>query len=545
MRRALAFILAACVVAGGVFLAVSGHAPRRPHVAVKAAHTRVVTNCASAGCEAYAATLQWSGVGESGRTTTGYNVFLDGARVGSTRQQSWTFTGMDCGTTFQLAVQADDSGSDVSPKETTSYTTPACAPIHVGAPTPAGVTCTQTLDAGADVGRALSSASPGAVVCLNPGAWPAITLTGIAPEPPGVTLAAAPGQTVVVPGFTLLGSNTQNLTIEGFSITRPGNGNSSGFQLLCGISGGVTIKYNTIEDQPKGYGIYAYAQNCGPGHTQTGVWVEYNQIDHVGSGIQINGNHAEQRKWTISHNVIGPHIQDGGYGHYIEIGGVAGATINNNAFEGPPDPAFENPTSHLNVLHIDNGKSDVTFANNIMWHVKARAQTVLIQDTPMDNIDIENNLDVEDPACETDSNCYTSPLTVYAAHGLRFSHNTYVNGAWSVSLAQTGLGYSDPHDMTAQYNIVAPASALGSTTQPNYSDWTCTSSCVTDHNVSGDGSANSALGGTDNVANWTPSWTTTSWTPVSGSGYKPPPHGYYQPEGLDISGAGYQGHIGP
>jgi hypothetical protein len=524
---------------------VSRHAPRRSHVAGTAAHTRVLAGCASAGCGAYAATLQWSGLRPSGHTANAYNVFLDGTQVGSTSRQSWRFTGLECGATFQLAVQAKDSGSDVSPKLTASYTTPSCAPMQVGAPTPAGVTCTQTLDVGADVERALSSASPGAVVCLNPGSWPAIALTGIAPAAPGVTLAATPGQNVVVPGFTLAGSNTRNLTIEGFSITRPGNGNNSGVQLLCGISGGVTLKYNTIENQPAGYGIYAYAQNCGPGHTQTGVSVEYNQIDHVGSGIQINGNDTEQLNWTISHNVIGPDIQDGGYGHYIEIGGVAGATINNNAFEGPPDPAFENPTSHLNVLHIDNGKRNVTFANNIMWHVDARAQTVLIQDTPMDNIDIENNLDVEDPACETDAKCYTSPLTVYAAHGLRFKHNTYVNGAWSVSLAQTGLGYPDPKNMTAEYNIVAPVSALGARTQPNFSDWTCKSLCVTDHNVSGDGSADSTLGGTGNATNWTPSWTTTSWVPVSGPGYKPPPRGYYQPRGLAISGAGYQGHIGP
>jgi hypothetical protein len=406
------------------------------------------------------------------------------------------------------------------------------------------VTCSQTLDAGADVESVLASASPGAVVCLNSGRWSPITLTGISPAPPGVTLAATPGQTVVVPGFTLTGASTQNLTIEGFNITQPANGNNSGIQLLCGIAGGVTIKYNTIEDQPNGYGIYAYAQNCGPGHTQTGVTVAYNQIDHVGSGIQINGNREEQFNWTISHNVIGPDIQYRGYGHYIEIGGVSTATIDHNAFEGPPDPGYENPTSHLNVVHVDNGQRNLTFASNIIWHCGCRAQTVLIQDTPMDNITIENNLDVEDPSCETDSNCYTSPLTVYAAHGLAFEHNTYVNGAWSASLAQTSLGYSDPRDMTARYNISAPASALGAD-QPNYSDWNCTSSCLTGFNVSGDGSADSALGGTGNVVNWAPSWATTSWTPVSGPGYKPPPPGYYRPTGLAISGAGYQGRIGP
>jgi hypothetical protein len=98
--------------------------------------------------------------------------------------------------------------------------------------------------------------------------------------------------------------------------------------------------------------------------------------------------------------------------------------------------------------------------------------------------------------------------------------------------------------MTATYNIAGPASPLGAD-QPNYSDWNCKSSCHTGLNVSGDPSANATLGGTGNVVNWTPSWTTTNWAPVSGPGYKPPPAGYYQPEGLAISAAGYQGQIGP
>ena len=150
---------------------------------------------------------------------------------------------------------------------------------QVGAPTPSGVRCTRRLNPGADVKHALTSASPGAVVCLNSGSWSAITLSRIAPASRGVTLAATPGQTVVVPGFTVTGSTTRNLTIEGFHITVPGNvrqsqgGNpNNGIQLLCGISGGVKIEHNTIEDQPNGDGIYAFANNCGPAYWLYPVW---------------------------------------------------------------------------------------------------------------------------------------------------------------------------------------------------------------------------------------------------------------------------------
>jgi hypothetical protein len=434
---------------------------------------------------------------------------------------------------------------------------PGTPAAQVGAPTPLGaLVCTQTLNAGANVQSVVSSAAPGAVVCLNPGNWSPITLSGIAPASPGVTLAAPPGQTVVVPGFTVTGSNTRNLTIEGFNITKPGSGsysgNNTGIQLLCGISGGVSLRFNTIENQSGGYGVYSYPDSCGGGHTQTGIDVEYNQIDHVSTGMEIDGNGTEQFGWTIAHNVIGPYIQYGGDGHYIQIGGISGpVTINNNAFEGPSDPAYETTSSHLNVLHIFNGGTNVTFDNNIIWHSDARAQSVLIADEPLQNINIQNNLDVEDPACETDSNCYTSPYFVEGMHGLTFEHNTSVNAAWSIILGHVySYTYSDPQNMTATYNLTAPVS--GDRGETNYGEWNCTSSCTTGNNVSADSSASGTLHGSGNIVNWAPTWTTTSWTPVSGPGYQAPPPGYYQPPGLltksgssVLVGAGYQGLVGP
>jgi hypothetical protein len=425
---------------------------------------------------------------------------------------------------------------------------------QVGAPTPSGVKCTRRLNPGAGVKRALTSASPGAVVCLNSGSWSAITLSRIAPASPGVTLAATPGQTVVVPGFTVTGSSTRNLTIEGFDITMPGNvrqsqgGNpNNGIQLLCGISGGVRIEHNTIEDQPNGDGIYAFANNCGPhtGSTQSGVAIEHNQIDHVGTGLEIDGGMAEEHNFVISQNVIGPDIQDGGYGHYIQIQGIAGLAIDNNAFEGPPDADYEHcaaNASHLNVLHVDTGgQRNVTFDNNIIWHSRSCGDTVLIQDSPMDNITIKNNLDVEDPTCKT-SGCDANPVLVQAPHGLKFEHNTFVDATRGIALGGTsGTTYSDPHNMTAEDNIATPVIAG----DRDYSLWKCSSSCTAQDNVSADRSAKTVLRGTGNVVKWRPSWATASWMPVSGPGYEPPPPGYYKPTGLALPGAGYQGRIGP
>ncbi len=427
---------------------------------------------------------------------------------------------------------------------------------QVGAPTPAGVSCTQALNPGANVGSALSSASAGSVVCLNSGSWPAITLSGIAPASPGVTLAATPGQTVVVPGFTVTGSSTRNLTIEGFNITQPGNlgnpagGNTSvGIQLLCGISGGVTVAYNTIEDQPKGDGVYTYANSCGGGgHTQNGVTIEYNQIDHVATGMEIDGGISEELNFVVSHNVIGPYLQDGSDGHYIQVQGISGLTMNNNAFEGPPDPSYQNcaangSASHLNVVHVDTGETNFTFDNNILWHTGACGQSVLIQDTPLDNIAMVNNLDVEDPSCGPAPSCESTFALVEAPHGFAFEHNTIVNALRGTTLGYTTGGtYTDPNGMTGEYNIAAGHAEVG---EQDYDSWKCSSSCTTGYNTSQDSSATSVFGGSGNVVNWTPTWTTTSWTPVSGPGYRASPAGYYQPASLSIANAGYQGHIGP
>ncbi len=371
-----------------------------------------------------------------------------------------------------------------------------------------------------------------------------------------MTLAATPGQTVVVPGFTVTGSNTQNLTIEGFAITAPGNtgnpqdGNpNNGIQLLCGISG-LNLEYNTIEGQPKGDAIFAFAGNCGSGHTQDDVEIEYNQIDHVENGLQVDGGDTEEENFTFAHNVIGPDIQYEGSGHYIQFQGVAGLAVDNNVFEGPPDASEEicNPSganSHLNVMHVDNGETSVTFAGNILWHTQACGQEVLIQNTPLDNIAITNNLDVEDPGCATMTPypCDSTFALVEAPHGFTFEHNTIVGALRGTTLGDTnGESYSNPNAMTAEYNIAEGTPESG---QHDYDSWSCSSSCTTADNTSQDTTATSVFGGSGNVTGWTPSWTTTTWTPVSGPGYQPPPTGYYQPTGLSISGAGYQGQIGP
>jgi hypothetical protein len=415
------------------------------------------------------------------------------------------------------------------------------------APTPAGVSCSERLSAGANVQGAVSAASPGAVVCLNAGGWSAITLSSIAPASPGVTVAATPGQTVSVPGFTITGT-TRNLTVEGFDITSgAGNGHGNGIDLLCQINGGVTLTHNTIEKISGGDAIHGYAGSCGGSGTQTGVSITYNQMDHASTFVEAQGNScacaSADTNWTISHNVMGPDQNYGGGGHYIQ-GQWIGATIDNNAFEGP---TVFNSNAHNNVLHCYTtnapGCQNITFENNIIWHAQSRAQTILISDNNLTAIHIDNNLDIDDPACGQSLDCPASPWFVEKGYNYTLLHNTSVGAVWSINMGTCGDGcISNPNSWDAEYNIAVGTPQQG---QDNYGSWACQTSCTTGHNTSQDTSATANWGGTNNTTNWTPTWQTTTWTPINGPGYQPPPTGYYQPTGLTTPNAGYQGQIGP
>ena len=120
MKRAIALVLVGCAVAVGVVLAT--RAPDGPSLQVA---PQAGNACGFPHCGVYAATLHWTTI-PLAHNTTGYNVFRNGTQVGTSTGRSYTFSAMACGATFQLGVQAHDSGSDRSRTYTTSYRAPRC-----------------------------------------------------------------------------------------------------------------------------------------------------------------------------------------------------------------------------------------------------------------------------------------------------------------------------------------------------------------------------------------------------------------------------------
>ena len=90
--------------------------------------------------------LQWTA--SSG--ASGYRVYRDGSQVDTTSATSDTFSGLSCGTSYQLGVEAFDSAGNTSPRSTLTASTALCD-------APTGLVATYSFDDGA--GTVLSDSS--------------------------------------------------------------------------------------------------------------------------------------------------------------------------------------------------------------------------------------------------------------------------------------------------------------------------------------------------------------------------------------------------
>jgi phosphatidylinositol-3-phosphatase len=72
-------------------------------------------------------TLAWSGANDN-VGVTGYDVFLNGTKVNSTPQTSYTFMGLNCGTSYTVGVKAYDAAGNRSTEPTIGAATAACPP---------------------------------------------------------------------------------------------------------------------------------------------------------------------------------------------------------------------------------------------------------------------------------------------------------------------------------------------------------------------------------------------------------------------------------
>jgi chitodextrinase len=77
------------------------------------------------GANAVSITVSW-GASTDNTGVAGYGVYRNGALVGSTQLATYTFTGLVCGTSYTLAVDAYDAAGNRSTKSSLTASTPPC-----------------------------------------------------------------------------------------------------------------------------------------------------------------------------------------------------------------------------------------------------------------------------------------------------------------------------------------------------------------------------------------------------------------------------------
>jgi len=140
------------------------------------------TNLSVTGTTATSVSMSWSAsldnVGVSG-----YDLFVNGNKVGSSVISNYTFSGLTCNTGYTLAVQANDAAGNHSTQTTTTATTGACSspPPPPSGSDPviaaAGDICSSSIGDCAGTANLLDAINPNAVLTLGDNAYEDGTLS--------------------------------------------------------------------------------------------------------------------------------------------------------------------------------------------------------------------------------------------------------------------------------------------------------------------------------------------------------------------------------
>jgi hypothetical protein len=240
----------------------------------------------------------------------GYELFVNGNKVGTTTATSYTFPNLSCGTSYTLAVDAFDAAGNRSQRISVNGTTSACAGA---APTPPPPNkCTATLAAGGNAVSFFNSLSPGDVGCLHGGTYGGASIysdfskSGTSSAP--ITLQSYPGETATLRGYNAIGGSYvtfTNLKIDNTN-TFTGSSECGGrYESFTLAGSNIVLDHNEITASDISHssnGVYVTGSNeeirfnkiHGVGACQNfdhGIYVGH------GAGTQIRGNWI----WNIPH----------------------------------------------------------------------------------------------------------------------------------------------------------------------------------------------------------------------------------------------------
>jgi chitodextrinase len=264
------------------------------------------------GSTATSISLLWAGSLDN-VGVAGYELFLNGNRVGTTTATSYTFANLSCGTSYALAIDAFDAAGNRSQPNSLSATTNPCSSV-------APNSCTSTLSPStADtLDTQVNDPAKGSVVCLHGGgysnssAWTHFTRSGTATTP--LVVKSYPGETATIHGqigidssyFKLVDLNINHFnTVSGGTVDCVSNTIGGAF-ILAGSN--ITLDHDDIYTSPRTY---------------NGLPVSFNLF------VQSSVGHE-----TITHNKIhdagGCKTRLNGYDHGVYVGHGSGTVVDHN-----------------------------------------------------------------------------------------------------------------------------------------------------------------------------------------------------------------------
>jgi hypothetical protein len=269
---------------------------------------------------------------------TGYNLYLDGAKIGNSTTTSYTFTGLTCGATHSLSVSAFDGAGYTSPQAGISAQTSACPPAVSITAQPASPTAVTTATFGFVATNATGTACQldggGFTSCTSPTSY-----QGLAPGAHKVTVMAsnASGSAQASDTWTVLSPSAVALPIppQDYSLPAGAVYVSTSQQLVSALGS------HTTQDIALADGTYTTTGTNSPTpdfQVTNGdrLWAAHRRYAILQAGLTFGGNYGTSggEVHGLTFNISNPALTENSAAVYSWGPDGVGTKVYDTTFEG-------------------------------------------------------------------------------------------------------------------------------------------------------------------------------------------------------------------
>jgi Right handed beta helix region len=337
------------------------------------------TSLTQSGSTATTISLLW-GASLDNLGVAGYDLFLNGNKVGTTTATSYSFANLSCGTSYTLALDAYDAAGNRSQRSSLSGTTSGCANVTTSGSTRREVYPGQSILA------AIDSSAAGDTVFVHAGNYPKLTLNSKTFTGGKVHIVGEPG--TVIAGVLL--QSVGGYSFEHLTSSLPSTTNccESGFY-VSGTSHDIDIVDATIRGGWDGVKVYA-------AYPSVASNIVVRDSDIAGAGeddFHIDG----AQNMLVEHNFIHDPVDNSIHNDGIQSQRSDGLTITRNTISFQSVAPYDGPNQGI-ILNEDctlpNGLvTNSVISNNLIAHWNAGRPVEL---SGVNGVKVVNNTLVDD-----------------------------------------------------------------------------------------------------------------------------------------------------